>query len=119
MESVALNLEYHNKEEDAKSLRQNVCRILSKNRNMKIKDNLSKEQRKVLKEMQQINNNTKVQPVDKASVFTILSEGDTINKIEEQLVKTEVIHKDLTQKCINKIQKHLCKLRKEINFADK
>ena len=70
--------------------------ILSKNRNMKIKDNLSKEQRKALKEIQQINNNTKVYPVDKASVFFVLSEGDTINKIEEYLVRTEVIYKDLT-----------------------
>ena len=40
-ESVALNLEYHNKEADAESLCQNVCHILNKNRNMKIKDNLS------------------------------------------------------------------------------
>ena len=63
---------------------------------MKIKDNLSKEQRKALKEIQQINNNTKVYPVDKASVFIVLSEGDTINKIEEYLVRTEVIYKDLT-----------------------
>ena len=59
-ESVALNLEYHNKEADAESLHQNVCHILNKNRNMVIKDNLSKEQRKALKEMRQINNNTKV-----------------------------------------------------------
>ena len=70
--------------------------ILSRNRNMKIKDKLSKEQRKALKEIQQINNNTKVYPVDKASVFIVLSEGDTINKIEEYLVRTEVIYKDLT-----------------------
>ena len=40
-ESVALSLEYHNKETDAESLGQNVCHILNKNRNMKIKDNLS------------------------------------------------------------------------------
>ena len=40
--SVALILEYHNKETDAKSLSQNVCHILNKNRNMKIEDNLSK-----------------------------------------------------------------------------
>ena len=50
-ESVALNFEYLNKEADAESLRQNVCHILNKNRNMKIKDNLSKEQRKALKEI--------------------------------------------------------------------
>ena len=52
-ESVALNLEYHNKEADAESLRQNVCHILNKNRNMNIKDNLSKEQQKALKEIRQ------------------------------------------------------------------
>ena len=50
-ESVALNLEYHNKEADAESLRQNVCHILDKNRNMKIQDNLSKERLKSLKEI--------------------------------------------------------------------
>ena len=48
-ESVALNLEYHKKEADAESLRKSVCHILNKNRTLKIKGNLSKEQRKVLK----------------------------------------------------------------------
>ena len=43
---------------------------------MKIKDNVSKETRKALKEIRQINNNTKVYPFDKASGFIILSEGD-------------------------------------------
>ena len=57
-ESVALNLEYQNREADAESLRQNVRHILNKNRNMKSKNNLSKEQRKALKEIRQINNNT-------------------------------------------------------------
>ena len=40
-ESVVLSLKYHNKETDAESLDQNVCHILNKNRNMKIKDILS------------------------------------------------------------------------------
>ena len=62
--SVALNLEYHN-EADTESLRQNLCHILNKNRNMKINDNLSKEQRKALKEIRQINNNAKVYPFGK------------------------------------------------------
>ena len=48
-ESVVLNLEYHNKEEEAKSLCQNVCHILNNNRYMKIKDHFSKEQRKYSK----------------------------------------------------------------------
>ena len=55
---VALNLAYHNKKVDAESLRQNICQILNKNRNKKIKDTLSKEQKKASKEMRQINNNT-------------------------------------------------------------
>ena len=112
-ESVALNLQYHNKEAHAESLRQNVCHILSKNRNMKIKGNLSKEQGKALKEIGQINNNTKVYPFDKGSRFVVLSEGDKIKKIEEQLEKAKVIDEDPTQKYTSKIQKHLCKLRKE------
>ena len=110
-ESVALNLKYHNKEADAQSLRQNVCHILKKNRNMKIKDNLSKEQRKALKETRQISNNTKVYPFDKGSKFVVLSKGDAIKKAEEQLGKAKVIDGDSTQKCTCKIQKHLCKLR--------
>ena len=110
-ESVALNLECHNKEADDESLRQNVCHILNKNRNMKIKDNLSKEQRKALKETRQISNNTKVYPFDKGSRFVVLSKGDAIKKAEEQLGKAKVIDGDSTQKCTCKIQKHLCKLR--------
>ena len=109
----------NNKKADAESLRQNVCHILNKNRNMKIKGNLSKEQGKALKEMRQINNNTKVYPFDKGSRFAVLSEGDTIKKIEEQLEKAKVIDEDPTQKYTSKIQKHLCKLRKEKKFTDK
>ena len=118
-ESVALNLECHNKEADDESLRQNVCHIINKNRNMKIKDNLSKEQRKALKEIRQINNNTKVYPFDKGSGFVVLSEGDAIKKIEEQLGKAKVIDEDPTQKYTSKVQKHLCKLRKEKKFKNK
>ena len=81
-----------------KSLRQNLCHILNKNRNMKSKDNLSKEQRKALKEIRQINNNTKVYPFDKCLGFVVLSEGDAIRKIEEQLGKAKVIDEDPTQK---------------------
>ena len=86
---------------------------------MKIKDSLSKEERKVLKVIRQINNNTKVYPLDKGSGFVVLSEGDAIKKIEEQLRKVKVIDKDPTQKYTSKIQKHLCKLRKEEKFTDK
>ena len=91
-EPVALNLEYHNKEVDIESLRQNVCQILNKNRNIKIKDNFQKEQRKALKEIRPVNNNTKVYP--KASGFDVLSEEDAMRKIEKQLGKAKVIDED-------------------------
>ena len=54
-------------EGDTEYFCQNVCQILNKNGNMKIKDNLSKEQRKAIKDVQQVNNNTKVYPFDKGS----------------------------------------------------
>ena len=86
---------------------------------MKMKDNFSKEQRKALKEIRQINNKSKVYPLDKGSVFVVLSEEDAINKIEEQLGKAKAIDEDPTHKCTSKIQKQLCKLRKEKKFTDK
>ena len=94
-ESIALNLEYRNKEADAEYLGKNIRHSLNKNRNMKMKDNLSKEQRKALKEIQQINNNTKVCLFDKGSGFVVSSEGDAIKKIEEQLGKAKDIDEDL------------------------
>ena len=119
MEPVALNLEYHNKKADAKFLRQNVCHALNENINIKIKNNLSKEQRKALKEIRQINNNTNFYIFDKGSGFFVLSEGDPIKKIEKQLGKAKVIDEDPTQKYNSKIQKHLYELRKEKKFTDK
>ena len=74
---------------------------------MKIKHNLSKEQWKALKEIQQINNNTKVNPFNKSSGFVVLSKGDAIKKIEEQLGKANIIDDDPTQKYTSKIRKHV------------
>ena len=116
---MALNLDYHDKEADAEALRQNVFHFRNKNRNMKIKDNLSKGQGKALKETKQINSSTKVYPFDKDSVFVVLSEGDAIKKIEEQLGKAKIINEDPSQKYTNKIQKHLRKLKRVKKFTDK
>ena len=60
--------------------------------------------REALKEIRQINNNTKVYPFDNGSGFFVFSEKDTIKKIEEQLGKAKVIDEDPTQKCTSKIQ---------------
>ena len=69
--------------------------------------------------MRQINNNAKVYPSDNSSGFVVFSEGDAVKKIEEQLGKAKVIDEDPTQKYTSKIQKHLCKLRKEKKFTER
>ena len=51
-ESGALDLKYNHKEHDAETLRQNVSNILQKNLNLKIRDNLTKDERRALKELQ-------------------------------------------------------------------
>ena len=86
---------------------------------MKIKDNISKEQWKALNEIWQINNNTKIYPFDKGSGFVILPERDANKKIKEQLGKAKVIDEGPSQKYISKVQKRLCKLRKEKKFTAK
>ena len=83
-------------------MRQNMCHIINKTRNMKNKDDFPKE-RKALQEIQQINNNTKVYPFHKGSGFVVLSEADAIIKIEEQLLKAKIIDEDPSQKYTCKI----------------
>ena len=118
-ESMALNLEFHKNLADAECLRQNVSHILNKNIHLKIKDNLSKEQRKALNQLKNNNSDTKIYPFDKGTGFVVLSENDAIKKIEEQLGKAKVIDEDPTQKFTSKIQKCLCELRKQKKFTDK
>ena len=45
-ESMALNLEYHDKEADAESFRQKVCHILNKNRTWKSNTKFQKNNEK-------------------------------------------------------------------------
>ena len=79
---------------------------------MKIKDHLSKEQRKAVKKIQQINN-IELYQFHKGSGFVVLSEGEAIKKTQEQLGKAKVIDEDPTQKYTNKSQKRLRKLRRD------
>ena len=67
-------------------------------------------QRKALKEIQQINNNTKFYPFDKGLEFFVLSEANAIKKIEEQLGKAKIIDEDPTQQYTSKMRKYLCQL---------
>ena len=65
------------------------------------------------------NKDTRIYPFDKGTRFAVLPEKRGMQKIEEQLGKAEIAENDPTLKFTNKIQKILCRLRKEKKFADK
>ena len=62
---------------------------------------------------------TTIYQFDKGSGFAVLSEKNAMEKIEEQLGKAKVAENDPTLKFTNKIQKILCRLRKEKKFTDR
>ena len=117
-ETCAIDLENSSKETDAEFLRQKVSHILNRNLNIKLRDNLSKPQRKTLVQMKN-NKDTTTYPFDKGSGFVILSEKNAMQKMEEQLGKAKIAVNDPTLKFTNKIQKTLRRLRKEKKFTDK
>ena len=65
------------------------------------------------------NKDTAIYPFDKSSGFVVLPENNALQKIEEQLGKAKIAENDPTLKFTNKIQKMLCRLRKEKKFTDK
>ena len=65
------------------------------------------------------NKDTAIYPFDKSSGFVVLPENNALQKIEEQLGKAKIAENDPTLKFTNKIQKILCRLRKEKKFTDK
>ena len=117
-ETWALDLENTSKEIDAKFLRQKVSHIRNKNLYIKLRDNLSKPQRKAFVQMKN-NKDTTIYPFDKGSGFVVLPEKNAMQIIEEQLGKAKIAENDPTLKFINKIQKILCRLRKEKKFTYK
>ena len=99
-------------------LRQKVIHTLHRNLNIKLRDNLSKPQRQALVQMKN-SKDTTIYPFDKDSGYVVLSEKNAMQKIEEQLGKAKVAENDPTLKFTNKIQKILCRLRKEKKSTDR
>ena len=60
-----------------------------------------------------------IYPFDKGTGFVVIKEEDAIQKIEEQIGKSKVIHYDPTPTLLNKFLKELAKLRKESKFDNK
>ena len=117
-EICANNLENSSKETDAEFQCQKVGHILYRNLIIKLRDNMSKPQKKMLAQMKN-NKGITVYPFDKGSGFVILSEKIAMRKLEEQLGKVKIAVNDSTLKLTNKIQKILCRLRKDIKFTNK
>ena len=82
---------------------------------LKIRNNLTVEQRIALKELSQSTEN-KVYSYDKGTVFVIVKNKDAIRKIEEQIRESVVSNTDSTSAVTSKIQKHLANLGKQQKF---
>ena len=78
-EACALDLENSSKGSDSEFLHQKVSHILNKNLYIKLRDNLSKPQRKALVQMKN-NKDTTIYPFDKGSGFVILPEKNAMQK---------------------------------------
>ena len=65
------------------------------------------------------NKDTTIYPLNKRSEFVVLLERNTMQKIEEQLGQAKIATNDPTLKFTNKVQKILCRLRKEKKFTDR
>ena len=113
--SCALDMEQNHKESEAVTLRQNVSNILQKNLNLKITSNLTKDERKALKELQK-DGKLRVHEFDKGSGFAILTNDTAKEKIEEQLGKTTKAKIDPISRLTNKIQKNFANLEKKTNL---
>ena len=117
-ESCALDMKHNHKENEAETLRQNVSYILQKNANLKIRSNLTKHEKRALKELQK-DGKLRVHEFDKGCGFAIVTIDTAKAKIEEQLGKATKAKIDPTSRLTNYIQKKLCKLRKEKKFTNK
>ena len=92
--------------------------LLRKNLNLKIRINLTKDERRALKELKK-DGQLKVHEFDMGVGFAIMTNDTAKEKIEEQLGKATKAKIDSTSRLTNKIQKKLCKLRKENKFTNK
>ena len=88
--------------------------ILQKNVNLKSRSKLTKHGGKALKKLQ----NLRVREFDKGCGFAVETNDMDKEEIEEQLGKATKTKIDPTRLLTNKIQKNLCRLRKENKFAN-
>ena len=112
-EIEALKLEKKGETAKAQLLRQEVKKILMKEK--KPKSNLSKEQLRTISEIKQ-DKNIDIYPYDKGNGFVRMLKETAKIKMIEGIGETKILDKDPTKSHLDKIQKTLAKIRKEINI---
>ena len=115
-EASALKLEYEKKDKEAQTLRQDVLRVLKMAK--PVKDNLTREQRKAIKEIKD-DPNISIYPFDKGTGLVRINNEEAINKIREQLGETEKVQRDPTDSYVKEIQTSLSALNKKGYFTAK
>ena len=113
-ESSSLKLEYNGNTENAQTLRRDVLRLLKTCKPPP--DNLSRNQRKTLKEIKE-DKNISIYPLDKGSGFVRIENEKAITKIREQIGSTKIVKEDPTQTFAHNIRNALCKLKKKGRFT--
>ena len=115
-EMKAVELERENKHIAAEQLRQETMKILSTAKPPK--SNLDRNQRNVIKRMKE-NEEVDIYPYDKGVGFIRISRTDAIEKVENEIGPTIVLKKDPTQSIIDKFQKLLSSIKKEVEITNK
>ena len=118
IETCELDMEQNHQENEAETLGRNVSNILRKSLNLKIRSNLTEDERRALKELQK-DGKLRAHEFDKGCGFAIVTNDMPKEKVEEQLCKATKAKLDPKSRLTNKIQKKLCKLRKENKFTKK
>ncbi|XP_065667816.1 uncharacterized protein LOC136088087 [Hydra vulgaris] len=90
-ELFALKLEYNNKIENAQDLRKNALKELKMGK--KISQNLTREQRKALKEIKE-NKLVKIYPFVKGNGFVRIEHEKALERIRDQIGQTKVSSED-------------------------
>ncbi|XP_065667605.1 uncharacterized protein LOC136087909 [Hydra vulgaris] len=109
IETCALQFEKLKKPTQAETLRQNCSQILTNSLKLKLKDNITKQQRLSINKLKN-NSIIKIYPFNKGTGFALLNQNDASLKLEEQIKNSKIIDYDPTYTLTTKFQIQLCKL---------
>ncbi|XP_065665425.1 uncharacterized protein LOC136086859 [Hydra vulgaris] len=113
-ESFALKLEYNSKIENAQDLRKNVLKELKMGK--KISQNLTREQRKALKDIKE-HKLVDIYPFVKGNGFVRIEHEKALERIRDQIGQTKGLSEDPTSSYAIKIKTYLSQLNKKQRFS--